>query len=102
MKKEFSFKAIEQKWRKKRGEVKHWIDTFVPAAQEDLSRLGESIDWRRSFITTDLNPRYDAFIRWQFNKLKEKGYVVKGKRPTGWCPKKQKGGGEYYWWGGGG
>ncbi|HLC31049.1 MAG TPA: leucine--tRNA ligase [Candidatus Nanoarchaeia archaeon] len=71
------------------GEVKHWIDTFVPAAQEDLSRLGESIDWRRSFITTDLNPRYDAFIRWQFNKLKEKGYVVKGKRPTVWCPKDQ-------------
>lgn len=69
------------------GEVKYWIDTFVPAAQEDLSRLGQSIDWRRSFLTTDLNPRYDKFIRWQFRKLKEKGFIDKGKRPVVWCLK---------------
>ncbi len=71
------------------GKVKHWIDTFVPAAKEDFSRLGESIDWRRSFITTDLNPRYDKFIRWQFRKLREKGFIDKGKRPVVWCPKDQ-------------
>ncbi|MDP3881416.1 MAG: leucine--tRNA ligase [Nanoarchaeota archaeon] len=69
------------------GEVKHWMDTFVPAAQEDLSRIGASVDWRRSFVTTDLNPYYDKFIRWQFNKLREKGLVVKGKRPVVWCVK---------------
>src|SRR3989344_4289620 len=28
------------------GEVQHWIDTFVPAAEADLKRLGASIDWR--------------------------------------------------------
>lgn len=71
------------------GDVKHWIDAFVPAAKEDLIKLGESIDWRRSFITTDLNPYYDKFIRWQFRKLKEKGFVIKGKRPVVWCTKDQ-------------
>jgi leucyl-tRNA synthetase len=72
---------------KRFGEVKHWIDTFVPAAQEDLGKLGASIDWRRSFITTDLNSRYDKFIKWQFTKLREKGFVEKGERPVVWCEK---------------
>lgn len=72
---------------KKFVSLQHWIDVFIPAAKEDFSRLGLSIDWRRSFITTELNPRYDLFIRWQFRKLKEKGFVVKGKHPVVWCPK---------------
>ncbi|MEM4397818.1 MAG: leucine--tRNA ligase, partial [Candidatus Woesearchaeota archaeon] len=37
--------------------------------------------------TTELNPHYDKFIRWQFSKLKEKGYVKKGKFPVVWDPK---------------
>jgi leucyl-tRNA synthetase len=69
------------------SEVKHWIDTFVPAAQEDFIRIGNSVDWRRSFITTDLNSRYDKFIRWQFRKLREANLVIKGKYPVVWCPK---------------
>ncbi|MBI4452462.1 leucine--tRNA ligase [Candidatus Woesearchaeota archaeon] len=72
---------------KKFSDVKHWIDVFVPAAKQDLGRLGASVDWRRSFITTDLNPRYDKFIRWQFGKLKEKGLIDKGSHPVVWCPK---------------
>lgn len=28
--------------------------------------MGCGIDWRRSFITTDMNPYYDSFVRWQF------------------------------------
>ncbi len=68
-------------------DLKYWIDLFVPAAKQDLSRLGASVDWRRSFITTELNSRYDKFIRWQFRKLKEKGLVVKGRHPVVWCPK---------------
>src|SRR3989338_11710287 len=67
--------GFSEKEVKNFGDVKHWIDTFVPAAKEDLSRLGESVDWRRSFITTDLNPYYDKFTRWQFGKLKEKGLI---------------------------
>ncbi len=72
---------------KKFSDPKHWINVFVPAAKEDFIKLGTSVDWRRSFITTELNPRYDKFIRWQFMKLKEKGFVVTGKHPVVWCPK---------------
>lgn len=38
------------------------------------------VDWRRSFITTDANPYYDSFIRWQFTKLKERNKIKFGKR----------------------
>ncbi len=65
----------------------HWIAYFVPRYKEDLSAVGLSIDWRREFHTTSLNPHYDAFIRWQFAILKEKGYVQQGEHPVVWCPK---------------
>ena len=32
--------------------------------------MGCGVDWRRSFITTDVNPYYDSFIRWQFEVLR--------------------------------
>ena len=66
---------------------KHWVDVFSKAAKEDFSRFGFSIDWRREFITTSMNPYYDKFIKWQFEKLREKNYVVKGEHPVVWCPK---------------
>lgn len=60
----------------------HWLQYFSPRAIEDLKRVGMNIDWRRSFITTDVNPFYDMFIRWQLNMLKERGRVSRGKRPN--------------------
>ena len=63
-----------------------WIETFVSRWVEALRSMGFSIDWRRSFYTTELNPPYDRFIRWQYNKLKEKGLVVRGTHPVVWCP----------------
>jgi len=69
------------------ADPKKWVDYFPKEAEKDLRALGMSIDWRRSFITTSLNPYYDKFIKWQFNKLKEKGYVVTGKHPVVWCTK---------------
>ena len=63
-----------------------WVKFFPKEAKKDISNMGYSIDWRREFITTDLNPHYDKFIRWQFNKLKAGGYVTKGKFPVVWCP----------------
>lgn len=65
----------------------HWIKTFSKGAEKDLNDYGLAIDWRRSFITTDLNPRYDKFIKWQFNTLKKKGLVAQGAHPVVWCPK---------------
>ena len=67
----------------------HWLDVFPRAAQEHLAALGAAVDWRRSFLTTDLNPPYDAFVRWQFRRLKKGGYVRIAKHPVIWCPKDQ-------------
>ena len=67
----------------------HWIEVFPQATMEDLQRLGAAVDWRRSFITTELNPPYDAFVKWQFRRLQEGGYVRIDKHPVIWCPKDQ-------------
>ena len=60
---------------------------FPPRAIEDLKRFGIKVDWRRSFITTDKNPYFDSFIRWQFNSLKEQNLIKFGKRYTIVSPK---------------
>lgn len=60
----------------------HWFRTFPEMGREDLKHLGLMVDWRRSFITTELNPYYDSFIQWQFHHLKAKGKITFGKRPT--------------------
>jgi leucyl-tRNA synthetase len=65
----------------------HWVRYFPPLWREDVTRLGMHVDWRREFITTDLNPHYDAFVQWQFRKLGEKGRVAKGRHAVIWCPK---------------
>jgi len=35
-----------------------WLHYFPPHCKSDLTKLGLSVDWRRSFITTDVNPYY--------------------------------------------
>jgi len=45
-----------------------------------MKKFGAGVDWRRSFITTYVNPYYDAFIRWQFETLRAKNKVLFGKR----------------------
>lgn len=49
--------------------------------------MGNRIDWRRSFLTTDINPYYDSFVRWQMNKLHELGKIKFGERYTIYSPK---------------
>uniref|UniRef100_A0A0G4FH79 leucine--tRNA ligase n=1 Tax=Chromera velia CCMP2878 TaxID=1169474 RepID=A0A0G4FH79_9ALVE len=58
----------------------HWLEYFPPLGMADLKIFGVAVDWRRSFITTDVNPYYDAFIRWHFNRLKASGKIKFGKR----------------------
>jgi len=84
MLKEMGFGAEEIK---KFEDPVYWTKVFPQAATQDFKKIGASVDWRRSFITTYLNPYYDCFIAWQFNTLLKKGYVVKGKHPVVWCPK---------------
>eukprot|EP01088_Endostelium_zonatum_P001736 TRINITY_DN1208_c0_g1_i1.p1 TRINITY_DN1208_c0_g1~~TRINITY_DN1208_c0_g1_i1.p1 ORF type:complete len:1111 (-),score=323.71 TRINITY_DN1208_c0_g1_i1:84-3416(-) len=65
----------------------YWLEYFPPHAQTDLKKMGVRVDWRRSFITTDVNLYYDSFVRWQFRKLKELGKVKFGKRYSVYSPK---------------
>ena len=73
---------IEPEEIKKFVDPLHWVHYFPELALKDLTDFGFSIDPRRSFITTDVNPYYDSFIRWQFIRLKEKGFLKFGKRPS--------------------
>lgn len=52
--------------------------------KESMIKIGYSIDWRREF--TSITPQFSQFIKWQFTKLKEKGYLTRGTHPVGWCP----------------
>lgn len=79
--------GIPEKEIPKFSDPNHWIEFFMPVFKNNLSSLGLSIDWRREFVTTSRNPHYDKFIQWQFDVLKEKGFVVKGKFPVVWDPK---------------
>ena len=63
-----------------------WMVYFPPMAAQDTKALGLAIDHRRSFISTDKNPFYDAFIRWQFNKLRRLDRIKFGKRHTVYSP----------------
>ncbi|KAK4523936.1 hypothetical protein GAYE_SCF00G1834 [Galdieria yellowstonensis] len=64
----------------------YWLQYFPPYGIRDLKRLGVFVDWRRSFITTEANPFYDSFVRWQFLTLKERGKIKFGKRYTVYSP----------------
>ncbi|KAK4472683.1 hypothetical protein MN116_003913 [Schistosoma mekongi] len=61
---------------------RYWLKFFPALAVEDLHKLGVKVDWRRSFITTDINPYYDSFVRWQFLTLRKQQKILYGKRYT--------------------
>uniref|UniRef100_A0A9J8CQ65 Leucine--tRNA ligase, cytoplasmic n=1 Tax=Cyprinus carpio carpio TaxID=630221 RepID=A0A9J8CQ65_CYPCA len=69
------------------ADAEHWLEYFPPLAVEDLKKMGLKADWRRSFITTDVNPFYDSFVRWQYITLKERKKIKFGKRYTIYSPK---------------
>ncbi|KAL3880632.1 hypothetical protein ACJMK2_032856 [Sinanodonta woodiana] len=72
---------------KKFADPNYWLYYFPPLCKQDLKSMGVKVDWRRTFITTDVNPYYDSFVKWQFWKLKEKNKVQFGKRYTIFSPK---------------
>ncbi len=59
---------------------KYWVGYFPELGKSHIRKLGVMADLSRSFVTTDSNPFYDSFIRWQFNKLYSKGYLKYGTR----------------------
>jgi len=58
---------------------------FHQEIKSGMREIGYSIDWRREFTTID--PTYNRFIEWQFQKLRERGYISQGSHPVGWCPR---------------
>jgi len=58
---------------------------FHEEIKSGMKEIGYSIDWRREFTTID--PHYNRFIEWQFQKLRQKSYITRGSHPVGWCPK---------------
>ena len=58
---------------------------FHQEIKKGMKEIGFSIDWRREFTTVD--PHYNRFIEWQFEKLRQNGYITQGSHPVGWCPK---------------
>jgi leucyl-tRNA synthetase len=65
----------------------YWLDYFPKHAIEDLKLFGTRIDFSRTFITTDINPYYESFIKWQLNKLKDNNSLVFGKKHIIYSPK---------------
>lgn len=65
----------------------HWVQHFIPIYNQTLKEAGFMIDASKQFTTTDKSPHYDAFIKWQFNKLFKQGKLLYGKRYTIWSQK---------------
>jgi leucyl-tRNA synthetase len=59
---------------------------YTREGREASKKIGYSVDWRREFHTTYLEPTYSRFIEWQYETLREKGYVARGTHPVVWCP----------------
>lgn len=68
----------------------YWGIYFPEKAKEDLKLFDLSADFTRSFITTDVNPHFDSFVKWQFNQLHKKGYLFHGKKPIIYSPKDEQ------------
>lgn len=77
---------IEDEVISKFQEPYYWLEFFPPVAKEHLKAFGLGVDWRRSFITTDMNPFYDSFVRWHLQSLKNKGKVEKATRYAIYSP----------------
>ncbi len=62
---------------------------YTNDSRESVKRIGYSVDWRREFTTTSLYPTFSKFVEWQTERLREKGYIIKGTYPVVWCPHDQ-------------
>ena len=69
------------------ADANYWLKYFPPICKSDLNNFGARIDWRRSMTTTDANPYYDAFVRWQMNRLHALDKIQYGVRYTIYSPK---------------
>ncbi|NYZ74446.1 leucine--tRNA ligase [Candidatus Micrarchaeota archaeon] len=66
------------------SEPRTLVAYFSDEIEKAMKEIGYSIDWRRKFYSYDA--KFNLFIQWQFRKLKELGYLIKGEYPIAWCP----------------
>ena len=65
------------------GYARYFIEAADSSYKNGMQGLGLSIDWRREFTTND--ERYQRFITWQYETLKERGLLEKGLHPVKYC-----------------
>lgn len=63
-----------------------WVKYFSKEGFDDIKSFGLMTDLSRSFITTNLNPFYDSFISYQFEKLHSIGLLKYGTRNSIYSP----------------
>ncbi len=70
-------KFIERVWE--------WKKQYGSAIQEQMRRLGASVDWNREYFTMDDNLSHA--VREVFVRLYEQGLIYRGKYIVNWCPR---------------
>jgi valyl-tRNA synthetase len=61
-----------------------WKKQYGSAIQEQMRRLGASVDWSREYFTMDEN--LSRAVRDVFVRLHEQGLIYRGKYIVNWCP----------------
>jgi valyl-tRNA synthetase len=70
-------KFVERVWE--------WKKHYGGAIQEQMRRLGASVDWSREYFTMDEN--LSRAVREVFVRLHEGGLIYRGKYIVNWCPR---------------
>ncbi len=70
-------KFIERVWE--------WKKHYGGAIQDQMKRLGASVDWSREYFTMDEN--LSRAVREVFVRLHEEGLIYRGKYIVNWCPR---------------
>jgi valyl-tRNA synthetase len=65
--------------------VWEWKKHYGGAIQEQMRRLGASVDWGREYFTMDEN--LSRAVREVFVRLHEEGLIYRGKYIVNWCPR---------------
>ena len=60
--------------------VNHSCSKSIPLEMILYVSKSFQVDWRRTFVTSDVNQFYDSFVRWHFWTLKDGGKVKFGKK----------------------
>src|SRR5262250_694679 len=62
-----------------------WKKQYGSAIQEQMRRLGASVDWSREYFTMDES--LSRAVREVFVRLHEQGLIYRGKYIVNWCPR---------------